>query len=450
METGIGKTERFLRLLKEGKRIVFLVPTLMLKFNLERDTGGAPVFTFDSIRGGDKPHKMRADLLFQLINADVVVVDEAHCLDLHYNLKPPIMDELNDTLRRVATKKPVFFLTATPSVNQILTITAPNRSKIVSYLRKDMKNITVETIAKEGIESVIKNHDRILIFIDDKRQINTLSDFIEKHIKTDHTIFIIHGDIKSLAKKRTEQEIQETGKWIILGTSSVVSGINIQGLQTIVFSCRIINQPDLFQCMGRLRIVNDLDRIHPLYIMNMNPYRNPKARIDQFEFLSPGVIISYLAKLYHITQTITCDSKIGSFTRLKNFEDWKNLIKSVRNIREYYALSQVQEQKLFWIPTDIIRDLNKEGFFHDNPHWFNIPVKSVLYKHHGDKPDHRAIVELRNRDMGIYNSSSHYFDPYELYPVVAELRNKKHYTKRLPEAVDNILKSMNSKYGTHV
>ncbi len=352
-----------MRLIKQGKRVVFLVPTLMLKFNIERYAERGTVFTFDSIRGGEKPHKQRADLIFQLINADVVVVDEAHCLDLHYTLKPPIMIELNDELRRISSKKPVFFLTGTPSVNQIVSLSDPNTSKIVSYLRKEQKRIRIEKIDREGIENVIRNHDRILIFIDDKRQIDLLKAFIEQYIKPEHTIFPIHSDIKTIIKKRTEEEIQEIEKWIIIGTSSVVSGLNITGLETIVFTCRIMNQQNVYQCMGRLRIVNKLDTMHPLYIMNMSHYKNPKAELDQFEFVSPDAIIKYLSKLYHVTQSISCESKICSFTRLANFEDWKSLVKSVSSIHDYYALPQVQEQTLYWIPKDIIRDLNRNGFF---------------------------------------------------------------------------------------
>lgn len=423
--------------------MVFLVPTLMLKFNIERYAGRGTVFTFDSIRGGSDPHKMRANLILQLINADVVVVDEAHCLHLHYSLKPSIINELNDELRRVATKKPVFFLTGTPAVNQVITINEPNTSKIVSYLRKDLKKIRIETIDREGLEKLFQKHDRILIFIDDKRQINILKDFIENHIKPEHTIFPIHSDVKTIRKKRTEEEIQRIAKWIIIGTSAVVSGINITGLQTIVFSCRIMNQPDLYQCMGRLRIVNNLDTIHPLYILNMSHYRNHKAGLDQFEYVSPGTIITYLKKLYHVNQIISCDSKICSFKQLANFEEWKNLIKSVSNIQEYYALPQVQEQNLYWIPMSIIRDLDMAGFFQEYPNWFNISVNAILDKRHCDTSGHRAVIKDRRKDMGFNNPIWHYVDPEELYSIITQLRKQHIHVKRLPKGITNIIKSLN-------
>jgi hypothetical protein len=442
LETGIGKTERFLRLLEEGKRVVFLVPFIMLKFDIERDAGRGSVFTIDSIRGGDKAHTMRGDLIFQLINADLVAVDEAHCQDLHYTLKPQIMNELNDTLRRVAKEKPVFMLTGTPSVNQILTISDPNTSKIVSYLRKDLKRISITVIDKEGLENVLRDHDRILIFIDDKRQIDVLKGFIETHLKPEHTIFPIHSAIKPILKKRTEEEIQETEKWVIIGTSSVVSGINLVGLQTIVFSNRIMNQQNLYQCMGRLRVVNRLDTVQPVYIMNMADFKNPRAELDMFEFVSPGAIITYLAKLYHITQIISCESKICSFTRLSNFEDWKSVIRTASGIREYYALPQVQAKNLYWIPMDIIRQLNDEGFFKEHPKWFNVSVRSILYMKNGEAADHRAIIEVRNRDMGITNSPiRHYFDPEELYLVINKLEDTGSHIKRLPKAVKDILET---------
>lgn len=432
-----------MRLHEEGKRIVFIVPTLMLKFNIERYAGRGKVFTFDSIRSGVKPHPMRADLILELINADAVVIDEAHSLDLHYSLKPQIINELSDELRRVAKTKPVFFLTGTPSVNQIVSLSDTNTSKIISYLRKEQKRIRVEKIDREGLQSVIGNHDRILIFIDDKRQIDILKAYIEKHINPEHTIFPISSNISTLLKKRTEEEIQEIEKWIIIGTSSVVSGINLEGLQTIVFSCRMMNQPDLYQCIGRLRIVNNLDVVHPLYIMNMSDYKNPKAELDQFEFVSPNAIISYLKKLYHVTQIVSCETKVCSFTRLSSFEDWKMLIKSVSSIREYYALPQVQEQSLYWIPMSIIRDLNRDGFYEEYPNWFNIHVKSVLYSKNDDIPDHRAVIKRRNKDMSVSNPIWHYFDPKELYAVITGLKMNDIYVRRLPRDVRDILETMN-------
>ena len=65
--TGVGKTEEFIRLSRVGKKVVFIVPYLMLKFDIQYQIGDRSVFTLDSIRSGDKPHKLRHKLILQHI-----------------------------------------------------------------------------------------------------------------------------------------------------------------------------------------------------------------------------------------------------------------------------------------------------------------------------------------------------------------------------------------------
>jgi hypothetical protein len=138
----------------------------------------------------------------------------------------------------------------------------------------------------------------------------------------------------------------------------------------------------------------------------------------------------------------SCDSKIVSFTRLRNLEDWKTLIRSVSSIRDYHALQQVQDQNLYAIPMQIMRELYREGFFINNPNWLNVPIKSVLYMKNDQSNEHIIKIETRNPNMGIRNSIWHYIDPKELSDLIEKQDNKeqfiKHLNKRMKMIVQNI------------
>lgn len=433
-ETGIGKSTIFEKLHRSGLRVVTLVPFLMLLYNMDRQS----VYTFDSI---GYSRRKRMPLMRDMMAADVIVIDEAHCQKTFRAIneeKAKILDLLDETLVHMAELqgKPIFLLTSTPSVEQIPIIEDRDASKFTAFLKKEQKRVSIHLIDDESLQEAVKANDRVLIFMDHKNEVKETRRYLES-IGIDKKIFTVTKDEAPKEKLQIEREIKTSDKYVIIGTSSVSSGINIP-LDTIIFTNRVMNQQTVYQVMGRLRIINKLDQVHPIYILKQPTYRIPDwaESMDLFEFVSSEVLITYISKLYKIVEIKDHSrSKVTSFSRLNKTEDLVRLIKSTKHISEFYGLPEVQRKKLYLIPNDIVRELGKSGWLDQNG-WANISYREIdnLRTDDGLKP-HGGKVKCRNSEYGYHNPVSHYFDPVELCKAINCSSDKNHFLRTLPKKV---------------
>lgn len=439
-ETGLGKTQIFERLIRDGMKVVTLVPYLMLKNNLDRES----VYTYDSI-SFNSFHRLA--LMENLLNADVIVVDEAHCLKTFRSIsdkKAKILDLLEETIRQLVCheRKPVFLLTSTPSVEQISSIQDQTASKYIGFLAKDKKRVSIHIIDKDSLENAVKKHDKVLIFIDHKKEVEATRTYLQT-IGIQHTIFTVTKDVEPEEKQYIERQIKTLDKYVIIGTSSVSSGINIP-LDTIIFTNRMMNQQTIYQAMGRLRIINKLDQVHPIYIVNQPKMMIPnwEKSMDLFEFVSSNVLIKYISKLYQI-EKIKHEYRtiVTSFNRLNKTADLVKLIKSTKHISEFYELPEVQAKKLYLIPVSVMNELGNTDWL-DRANWANLSFKDIRNLGSQNEHPHGRKLKCRNKKYGYDKVVWHYFDPIELYRVCHMHPDKPSFFKTLPRKVRKIISSM--------
>lgn len=436
-ETGLGKTEMFNRLIRSGLKVVTLVPYLMLQFNLKRES----VYTYDSIGFG---HKMRLSLMKDLLHADVIVVDEVHCLKTFRSIseeKAKMLDLLEETLEHLVKKekKPVFLLTSTPSVEQISTIQDPGASKFIGFLEKEQKRISIHIIDKFSLEKAVKRHSKVLVFIDDKKEVGETRRFLQS-IGVKRPIFTVTKNEQPQEKHEIEQQLKTLDKYVIIGTSSVSSGINIP-LDTIIFTNRIMNQQTVYQAMGRLRIINKLNEVHPIYVLKQPMFRIPNwaESMDLFEFVAPSVLITYLSKLYKIIDIQDKSrSKVISFNRLNRTAEIVALIKGTGSLSEFYDLPEIQTKKLYLIPVEVMNELGRSGWL-DKEGWANIPFSEITKINSDEVRTHGAKVKVRNPEIGYGKPVWHYFDPSELCRIIDQHPNRAQFIKKLPKKVGKII-----------
>jgi hypothetical protein len=384
----------------------------------------------------------------EMYDADVIVVDEAHCLKTFRAInedKAKVLDILDETLTHMVERrgKPIFLLTSTPSVEQIPVIEDRKSSKFSAFLTKDRKKISIHKIDADGLQKAVKAHDKVLIFMDHRKEVKEAGDYLES-AGIDHKIFMVTKDQKPEEKRKIEREIRTLEEYVIIGTSAVASGLNID-LDTIIFTNRVMNQETVYQVMGRLRIINKPHQVHPIYIVKQPVHRIPyKAdSMDLFEFVSTPVLIKYIAALYDIVVIKDhARSTVTSFNRLNKIDDNVALIKGTKHISEFYRLPEVQQKKLYLIPNEVIEVLGKSGWLDQN-RWANMPYRDIArLSTEGKVYLNGGKVKCRNPENGYYKPVSHFFDPLELTKIIKSHSDRKHFLKKLPEKVRNFVKPL--------
>ncbi|MGO9022447.1 MAG: helicase-related protein [Syntrophobacteraceae bacterium] len=368
-ETGLGKTKFFEKLKRENNlNVVFMVPFTSLRNEIQLDT----VYTFDTVR---PTHPRNIELMKHFRNGgiDIFVIDEAHCLETHENMKKDVTDVVGKLATMCSRKMPVFMLSATPAVNQIPIV---EEQGFKFLLNRSKKKIELRLVDDKSLVEHIRNFNRVLLFTDDKKDIGSYTLFLDQFPELkDHRIIPITSLTKPKEKGQIQNNLKSLEKFIIVSTSAFSSGINVD-LDTVVLTPKVTTQEDIFQVVGRIRILNKLDQIHPIYILVQSGYLNPNRSMDSFEYVTYPTLIVYLSSLYYITGIKDYWSDpIPSPASLTTIDSYVHGIMRTENIADFYERYLFRHWK---IPVEALELADRNGKNLD--HWLGHPYSWVTDK----------------------------------------------------------------------
>ena len=420
-ECGVGKTEAFNRLASEGKTIVVLIPFTMSKIDIQNSCHpNLKVYTYDTIDLGvssspafqARHFKLKEDLK----NADIIVVDECHCLKTMQGIsdgKKKTLQVVEDEILNFYSQiKPVFMLTATPAVSQIPLCPKP----IVLDRRK--KRLRVVIIDDNHLPEPFAGNDRVLVFIDNVRDVQLMEKKLTG-MDIEHQILAVTGKTPLEERMAVVNSLADHDKYVVIASSAFSSGINVE-FDTIVFTNKIVCQQNFYQVLGRLRAVNKLNKVHSIYVLNLSVFRNtiPDATEDQFEFFSPSVCIRYAQALFTITGIERkYDKKSKSIKRILTPQEIYQGILDTMDIKSFY-----NQYEHFDIPMAVIDQLAEQDEF-DFKNWFGhdyIVIKDQRYKGNGDQ-----FIKHKTRHCG--QNVYVYVDLKVLEEIIRSKPNPVHY-----------------------
>jgi hypothetical protein len=370
-ETGLGKTKYFEKLkLESNLNVVFMVPFTSLRNEIQLDT----VYTFDTVR---QTHPRNLELMKHFRNGgiDILVIDEAHCLETHENMKKDVTDTVGKLATLSSRKMPVFMLSATPAVNQIPMV---EEQGFKFLLNRRKKKIELRLVDDKSLVDHIKNFNRVLLFTDDKKDIGSYTLFLDQFPELEnHRIIPITSLTKPKEKGQIQDDLKSLEKFIIVSTSAFSSGINVD-LDTVVLTPKVTTQEDIFQVVGRIRILNKLDQIHPIYILVQSGYLNPNRSMDSFEYVTYPTLIVYLSSLYYITGLKDYwNDPIPSPASLTTIGSYVHGIMKTENIYDFYERYLFRHWK---IPVEALELADRLG--KDLDHWLGHSYSWVTDKRH--------------------------------------------------------------------